>query len=164
MDKTLDLSITAINVNSFNLSTHGGANNKTYIKVEGITSKNSDMILISDCRLGKRDKEIERLFGLSRNGKYKLYHNSKRESRGVAITIKASIYHEIIQQWADEENNYLIVKIKIQDRTLLLGVIYGPNGNNVEFYEGIRRKHRIYQLYWEGILIQYSTIGMGLCR
>ena len=38
----------------------------------------------------------------------------------------------------DEENNYLIVKIKIQDRTLLLGAIYGPNGNNVEFNKGIR--------------------------
>ena len=35
------------------------------------------------------------MFNLSRNGKYKIYYNSDKESRGVAIAIKASIFHVV---------------------------------------------------------------------
>ena len=68
MGKTLELNISAININSFNMSTYGGANNnKTFVKIEGITSKKNDIIHISDCRLGKRVKEVHRKDFLSLN-------------------------------------------------------------------------------------------------
>ena len=130
MGKILELTITANNINSFNMSTYGGANNKTLVKIEGITGKKSDIILISDCRVGKRGKEVERIFGLSLNGKYKLYQNSDKDSRGVAIAIKGSVYHEILQEWVDRDNNFLIFRVRIQDREILLGSVYGPNNND----------------------------------
>ena len=50
------------------MSTYGGANNnKTFVKIEGITSKKNDIIHISDCRLGKRVKEVHRKDFLSLN-------------------------------------------------------------------------------------------------
>ena len=138
MGKILELKITANNINSFNMSTYGGTNNKTFVKIEGITSKKSDIILISDCRIGKRGKEVERIFGLALNGKYKLYQNSDKDSRGVAIAIKGSVYHEILQKWVDIDNNYLIMRVRIQDREILLGTVYGPNNNDVQFYDRIK--------------------------
>ncbi len=76
----LDLMISAINVNSMNVSTIGNRNAKTYLKVEGITGKKADVILISDIRASNKGKDITRLMGLTRNGSYKLYLNSSNES------------------------------------------------------------------------------------
>ena len=133
MGKRLELRISSNNINSFNMSTFGGANNKMFVKIEGITSKKSDIILISDCRIGKRGKEVERIFGLALNGKYKLYQNSDKDSRGVAIAIKGSVYHEILQKWVDIDNNYIIMRVRIQDKEILLGTVYGPNNNDAQF-------------------------------
>ena len=62
----LNLTISTLNVNSLNVSTLGGKVSK-----------------------------IKKMFNLSRNGKYKLYYNSDKESRGVAIAIKSSIFHVV---------------------------------------------------------------------
>jgi hypothetical protein len=91
----LDLTISAINFNSMNVSTMGNRNAKTYLKVEGITGKGADVILISDVRASNKGNDITRLMGLTRNGSYKLYLNSIRESRGVGIAVKRKISHEI---------------------------------------------------------------------
>ena len=65
------------------------------IKIEGATGKKADILFLCNCRMGRKGKEIEKMFNLSRNGKYKLYYNSDKESRGVAIAIKASIFHVV---------------------------------------------------------------------
>ena len=57
----------------------------------------------------------------------------------MAIAIRSTVYHEIIQKWEDIENNYIILRVKIQDREILLGTVYGPNSNDVQFYERIKR-------------------------
>jgi hypothetical protein len=44
------LSISAINVNSMNVSTLGMSQSKTLLKVEGVTMKKTDIILLSDVR------------------------------------------------------------------------------------------------------------------
>ena len=49
MEQIGNLQITAINVNSFNMSTVHNSNAKCHLKIEGITSKSSDIILMSDC-------------------------------------------------------------------------------------------------------------------
>jgi hypothetical protein len=89
------LSITAINVNSMNISTIGSAHSKTLLKVEGVTMKKSDIILLSDVRAKDRGEELIRLFRLTQNGCYNLILQSKKESRGVGVAIKRSISHEI---------------------------------------------------------------------
>ncbi len=73
-----------------NVSTLGNKNAKTYVKIEGITSKQADIIFISDVRAKQKGKDIEKLMGLNRNGCYKLYLNSTKEARGVGIAIKRS--------------------------------------------------------------------------
>ena len=139
MKGELNLTISAVNINSFNISTLGGESNKTFLKIEGITGKKSDIILIVDTRMGKKGKEIEKIMQLSKNGKYKLYSNSTRESRGVAIAIKSSVYHVVYETIKDPNENFLILKVKIQDKKIALGVIYGPNRNDKEFLGEYKR-------------------------
>jgi hypothetical protein len=89
----INLSISAINVNSLNVSTLGKSNAKTYLKIEGVTGKKADIILLTDVRVKDKGEEIKRLFGLTVNGSYKLYLNSSKESRGVGIAIRRNIQH-----------------------------------------------------------------------
>ena len=134
----LNLTISTLNVNSLNVSTLGGKVSKTFVKIEGATGKKADILFLCDCRMGRKGKEIEKMFNLSRNGKYKLYYNSDKESRGVAIAIKASIFHVVNNIYKDDDGNLLMLQIKIQDMDLNLACIYGPNSNDVEFFRQMR--------------------------
>ena len=57
--RNLHLTVSCINVNTMNVSTLGGRNAKTYLKIEGVTGKRSDIIFMSDMRVGGKKKEIE---------------------------------------------------------------------------------------------------------
>jgi exonuclease III len=104
----LNLTISSINVNSLNASTLHCANAKGFLKIEGVTGKKADIILISDCRMGGKQNVIEKMFNLTQNGSYKLYSNSTRESRGVAIAINREIIHEVVAEYRDAlDENYL---------------------------------------------------------
>ena len=59
----IEMSVSAINCNSMNVSTIGNRNAKTYLKVEGITGKKADVILISDINLLSRIIVVA-LFGI----------------------------------------------------------------------------------------------------
>jgi exonuclease III len=135
------LRISAINCNSMNVSTLGTKNSRTYLKVEGITGKKSDVILMSDLRLKDKGEDIKKLMGMTRNGSYKLYFNSSKESRGVGIAIKRNIKHEIVNRYVGEgDENVLLLDIMIKENRLTLGVVYGPNNTNVEFFNNIERR------------------------
>jgi len=127
-------------VNSFNVSTLGTRNSKSYLKIEGITFPKHDIIFLCDCRLKEKTNEIKKLFGLNRNSSYKLYTNSDRESRGVAIAIKRNIGHEILDTYSSVDQNVLLCKIKIKNCTLTIGSVYGPNENNPVFFQNLRRQ------------------------
>jgi exonuclease III len=130
-----NLVISYINVNSFNVSGIGAGSLKILVKVEGVTGGGADVICMSDIRLGKRASHVERLFRLSQNGQYKLVFNSTRDSRGVGIAIREGRGIEIINEWRDEdEENWLTLEVKIGRKKMLIGVIYGPNSNNIRFY------------------------------
>jgi len=68
---------------------------KIYTKIEDVTSKKRDIIFLCDCRMGEKVSDLERMFRLTRNGSDKLYSNSNRDSRGVAIAIRTDVYHKI---------------------------------------------------------------------
>jgi exonuclease III len=128
-----------VNVNSFNVSTLGCNNAKTYLKIEGITRKSADVIFICDVRAKDKGKDIEKLMGLSRNGSYKLYLNSTRETRGVAIAIKRNIAQDVKRIIYDKQDeNFLLLDIVLKGTRLTLGVVYGPNGNDVGFFNKLR--------------------------
>jgi exonuclease III len=124
-----------------NVSTMGNRNAKTYLKIEGITGKKPDVILLSDVRASNKGSDITKLMGLTRNGSYKLYLNSTRESRGVGIAIKRNIMHDIKNRYEGrDDNNLLMVDIVIKGRRITLGVVYGPNGNDIHFFRDIENK------------------------
>ncbi len=66
------LTISAINVNSMNVSTLGMSQSKTLLKVEGVTMKKTDIILLSDVRAKDKGDELVKLFKLTQNGCYNL--------------------------------------------------------------------------------------------
>lgn len=136
-ETNLKLTICSINVNSFNVSTISSGNAKVYLKIEGITAHKYDIIFITDCRLANKGKEVEKLMRLSLNGNYELFYNSNMEKRGVCIAIKKNLGFEIQDTMKDALQNYIFLRIKIQGHDLLLGCIYGPNGNNPVFFNEI---------------------------
>jgi hypothetical protein len=136
----LRLDIGSLNVNSFNVSTLGMRSSKTFIKIEAITHRKHDIILLSDCRLGKCESDVSRMMGLNRNCSYKVYFNSTKDSRGVGIAIKRNIFHEIVDIYRSADENVILCKVKIKNVLLVIGSIYGPNENNPDFFVRLRRK------------------------
>jgi exonuclease III len=135
----LKIEILAINVNSLNVSTMDSKNSKNLLKIEGITSKKADVIFITDVRAKDKGEELKKLFNMSKNGSYRLYLNSTKESRGVAIAIKRGIFHEIRSTTIDRDNeNYILLDVNLKGHNVVLGCIYGPNGNNPNFFKEIR--------------------------
>ena len=134
------LDIGCINVNSLNVSTLGGRNSKTLLKVEGVTGFKHDVIFLCDLRIKDKENEVKRLFGLNRNACYKLYVNSTKESRGVAVAIKSKIPHEVVEYYGTADENVLLLKIKINGFLCTLGSIYGPNENNPNFFRNLRER------------------------
>jgi len=135
----LSLRVGSINVNSLNVSTLGTSNSKTYLKIEGVTGKKYDVIFLSDIRAGEKSKQIEKLFRLTRNGNYVIYLNSTKSSRGVGIAIRRSIAHDVKNILKDGvHENFIILDVELKGRRLTLGCIYGPNENNVAFYNELK--------------------------
>lgn len=77
----LNLSVSAINVNTLNISTYKDGPCKTIEKIIAITNRGSDVILMSDCRLGKGIEKIRRAFLVGKKTSYNLYPNSTRSER-----------------------------------------------------------------------------------
>jgi exonuclease III len=139
--KNFNLRISAINVNTMNVSTIGTRNAKIFLKIEGITGKRSDIIFMSDIRAANKQKEIEDLFRVTRNGNYVTYFNSSKSARGVGIAIRRKISHKVYHIRRDEgEENYILLDLEIKGKRLTLGSVYGPNENNVNFYRKLKRE------------------------
>jgi len=136
----MELSVGSINVNSFNLSTVATRNGKTFLKVEGVTRKKSDVLFLSDCRISDKEKEFTKLMGLNMNCSYKVYINSNKDARGVAIAIKRKIFHEVVEMYKSEDQNIILMKVRIKGQLLILGSIYGPNSRDLEFFRQLRNK------------------------
>ncbi len=136
-----NLRISVLNVNSLNISTIGLRNAKTYLKIEGATEKRADVILLCDIRAKSAGDEVKKIFNLTMNGSYKLYLNSTRDSRGVGIAIRRNIAHEIKNMVLDGlDENYLLMDLVIKDTRITIGVVYGPNENNIVFYSKLREE------------------------
>jgi exonuclease III len=138
--KNFNLRMSAINVNTMNVSTIGTRNAKIYLKIEGITGKRPEVIFMSDVRAANKLKEVEDLFRVTRNGNYVMYFNSSKSARGVGIAIRRKISHKVYQIRRDEgEENYILLDVEIKGKRLTLGSVYGPNENNVNFYRKLKR-------------------------
>ncbi len=113
MKENLNINVLAINVNSLNVSMMDRKNSKTFLKIEGITGKKPEVIFLTDVRAGSKGNELRKLFSLTRNGSYKVYMNSSKESRGVAIAAKRNIFHEKTETITDGvDEKYIFLKMK----------------------------------------------------
>ncbi len=65
MKNLLNINILSINVNSLNVSTLDRKNAKTLLKIEGVTGKKPEVILLTDIRAGNKSAEIRKLFSLT---------------------------------------------------------------------------------------------------
>jgi exonuclease III len=131
--------VAAQNCNSLNISSNV---TNWELKVKAIQSLNADFILLSDTRLKTKDgldikKSLRTALCNGTSRKYKLWDNSNKSNRGVAILIATDLDCELLDAMEDEEQNILILKIKIQKNILILGAVYDPNGNCVRFYENL---------------------------
>ena len=136
-----NLTFTCINCNSLNMSNMGTEKQK--VKLYGIVSTRSDIIMLSDIRLGNNQgvscaHELEKLFSVTPYGNYKFLHNSNSSSRGVGILINNKINFSVIETKGDEAGNILLVSAEINGNKITLGAIYGPNQTDETFFGDLR--------------------------
>jgi hypothetical protein len=107
-------------------------------KLVAIMNRGSDIIIMTDCRLGKGIEKIRKILLLGRNNSYNLYANSTRGERGVCIAISRNRQVEIIEEVRDTVyENYLLLRCKVDGNEILIGGVYGPNINNRQFYRDL---------------------------
>jgi len=100
-------------------------------KIVSIQNLDTDVIFLLDTRMSGKHKVVEDLLRL----KYKMYHNSFTNSRGVAILIRNNISHKILGEERDQICNVLALRIRIQQTELILGAVYGPNRDKFTTYD-----------------------------
>ena len=118
------------NVNSLNLSTRLqliNNLNRFDQKLESVYSKNADIILLQDTRMGTDGHNILKIrLEFSRYGFYSLFSNSTKSSQGVAVIIKKTLPVKIVHSVSCPLENYLLLKISVYDAVFILGSVYGP--------------------------------------
>ena len=118
----MNLSLSTINVNTLNISTYKDGPCKTMEKLVAIMNRGSDIIIMTDCRLGKGIEKIRKILLLGRNNSYNLYSNSTRGERGVCIAISRNRQVEIIEEVRDTvHENYLLLRCKVDGNEILIG-------------------------------------------
>jgi exonuclease III len=137
------LEISAINCNSLNHSVTSKKNQS--LKIHGITSLKSDIILLSDIRLSNKNllsaaDEVKKMFLSNISAPYEFFYNSSKNKRGVGILLKKSLNCSVLDRWDDEDENALLLLVEISGEEFLLGSIYGPNETNRAFFEMLSSK------------------------
>ncbi len=133
-----ELTFTCQNVLSLNISS---TNSKTDLKILAITRGSPDVVFLSDTRLNSRKQNAAThdLLKKFRLKGYNFIHNSKTSSRGVAVLIKKTISWELHRKIEDPGDNYLILSATINSYRFTLGAVYGPNQNDLQFYDSLER-------------------------
>jgi exonuclease III len=132
------ISISSVNCNSLNMLS--ASSNVHIRKIYGIVKLKTDKIFLSDIRVCKKSgiADLNNLYNtllINPYCSYKLIHNSRKNSRGVAILYKNSLNINFVQEERDKDDNYLLAKVVINEHTVILGSIYGPNNTDGRFFD-----------------------------
>ena len=124
-----NLKITSQNVRSFNLSV---LSENTDIKIHAVVRSKGDIILLSDTRLNSEKNTVPVNSITKKLGflGYSFLHNSITANRGVGILISKKLNYNILDRAEDDLGNFLLIKIKIDNTTIIIGSIDGPNIND----------------------------------
>ena len=108
-------------------------------KLVAIMRRKSDVIIITDCRLKGGVEKIRKFFRVGRGIQYDFYANSSKAERGVCIALSRGRDIEDLQEERDlNDENFLLLRCRLETKEFLLGGVYGPNANNVAFYTNLR--------------------------
>ena len=58
-------------------------------------------------------------------------------ARGVAVLFSNKIQYKILKSEIDPNGNYIVVELKLEEETLTLVNLYGPNTDSPEFYTNL---------------------------
>jgi exonuclease III len=113
------------------------------LKIYGIASLRTDIILMSDIRLCNAQgvsssNEISQAFRINPYGSYTFLHNSRSNKRGVGILIKKNSSFTVTNEWRDEDDNILGIQLTHSGSTFNLVAIYGPNKVQSSFFDNLR--------------------------
>ncbi len=87
------------------------------------------------------DKQIAGVNNITKKLKflgYSLYHNSSKNKRGVAILLSNKLANSVAEEYRDESCNILLLKLKVGTTNVTVGSIYGPNNDDINFYNQLR--------------------------
>jgi hypothetical protein len=70
--------------------------------------------------------------------KYSFHFNSSRNKRGVGILIKISWQTDILESVLNPDENFLLLRVRLRGKEVVLGSIYGPNSNDPQFFENLK--------------------------
>ena len=101
-----------------------------------LKNKNATIYFVQDTHF--TDSEIKSIY--IEFGYMCYFSNKDSRSRGVAIFISKKIDFKLISEDADNEGNLLILECLIDNKSLTLVNIYGPNKDSPEFYHCIKTK------------------------
>jgi exonuclease III len=137
------ITFSAQNCNSLNMT--GSTKQNQIIKVEALAGLKSDIIFVSDLRLGNKNTtgsigEISRMFLMNSGGMYNLLSNSTQNKRGVGIVYKKGLALNVIRTALDPEENFLVALVELNNNMLILASIYGPNVHNPYFFQLLYRE------------------------
>jgi exonuclease III len=133
------ISISSQNCNSLNISTEC---RKQLTKMVAITALLTDFIFLSDIRLNTSDAHIQRItkqFLYEGKRSYKLHTHSSKNRRGVGILMAADLPGDLEDFYRDDEENLLGATYNDGNGKIRLVSIYGPNANDISFYESLNR-------------------------
>jgi len=136
-----NISISAQNCNSLNLT---GISLNLETKVAAITATGTDLIFISDIRLVNAngvpsDERVRTAFRDAKHHSYESFFNSTKNSRGVGILISNKLNFGVVEQRTDQDQNFIVLKVKINDKIGIFGSIYGPNSMDRNFFTNLER-------------------------
>ncbi len=78
-------------------------------------------------------------FRVGRGIQYDFYANSSKAERGVCIALSRGRDIEVLHEERDlNDENFLLLRCRLETKEFLLGGVYGPNANNVAFYTNLR--------------------------
>jgi exonuclease III len=134
-----EFDIKAINCNSLNVAC---SPENFALKMDAICNIREDIIFLSDIRLSQISNQqsshkVSSYFNKSHLGNYIFLYNSTSNKRGVAMLISKKLDPEIQDEYRDQNENILLIRAKIKNKTVILGSIYGPNTTDRGFYREI---------------------------
>jgi exonuclease III len=127
----------AQNCNSLNISTEC---DKQLTKIVAITSLCTNVIFLSDIRMGcssEHSEKISKMFLTNSTKKYQFIFNSSKSSRGVGMLIDSSLLSTVLSIYKCPTENILGVRLLLDNSPILLISIYGPNDNDISFYSSL---------------------------